>query len=179
MDNLTEVKKTNSLLQYGMIGALVSALLYVILYLGGTSFFSSLLVIPLSLAIPVVVAIFACIKAKRENGGFLLFKEALKICFGIFVLSALATTVLSFFIYYFDPAFKESMMQLTIEKTQQMMAKFNAPQDTIDKSIKQISETDIGSVGTLFKNFLQGCIFWFIIALVVAAIVKKKKPEFA
>jgi hypothetical protein len=179
MEQLTEVKKTNILLQYGMMGALGSALLYVILYLGGTSFFSSLMVIPLSLAIPIIIAIFACIKAKRENGGFLSFKGALKICFGIFVLSALATTILSFFIYYFDPAFKESMMQLTIEKTQQMMAKFNAPQDTIDKAIKQISETDIGSVGTMVKNFAQGCIFWFVIALIVAAIMKKNKPEFA
>ena len=71
------------------------------------------------------------------------------------------------------------MLQLTIEKTQQIMAKFGASQDSIDKAVKGIMETDIGAFSTIAKSFIQGCIFWFIIALIVAAIMKKKQPEFA
>jgi Protein of unknown function (DUF4199) len=180
MEQISTEKKTNILFQYGLIAALGSVLLFVLLYLGGTTFFGSPIVIPISLAIPIVVAIFACIKAKRENGGFLLFKEALKICFGIFVFSIFATSLLSYLLYNFiDPAFKESMLQLTIEKTQQWMAKFGAPQDSIDKTIQEMAKMDLGSIGTIAKSFAQGCIFWFIIALIVAAIMKKKKPEFA
>ena len=123
--------------------------------------------------------ILACIKSRKENGGFLTFKEALKICFGIFVFSAFASSILSYFIYLFDPGFKESMMQLTIEKTQQMMSSFGAPQESIDKTIKDLMATDIGSIGTIVKSFAQACIFWFVIALIVAAIMKKKRPEFA
>lgn len=179
MEQTTVTKKTNVLLQYGLISALVSALLFVVLYMGGSAAFGSGWVIPISLCIPIVIAVLACIKSRKENGGFLTFKEALKICFGIFALSAFATSILSYFIYMFDPGFKESMTQMTIEKTQQLMANFGAPQDSIDKAIKGIMETDLGSIGTIAKSFAQGCIFWFVIALILAAIMKKKRPEFA
>lgn len=179
MENVSELKKSNILQNYGLMAALISSLIFVLLYIGGTSLFSSGWVIPISMAVPIVIAILACIKAKKENAGFLTFKAALKICFGIFVLSALATSILSYFIYWIDPSFKESMLQLTIEKTQQMMAKFGAPQDSIDKAITQITKTDLGSIGTIAKSFAQGCIFWFVIALILAAIMKKKQPEFA
>jgi Protein of unknown function (DUF4199) len=179
MENVTEMKKSNVLLNYSLVAALISSLIFVLLYIGGTSLFSSGWVIPVSMAVPIVIAILACIKAKKENEGFLTFRAALKICFGIFVISALATSVLSYFIYWLDPAFKESMLQLTIEKTQQMMAKFGASQDSIDKAITQITKTDLGSIGTIIKGFAQGCILWFVIALIVAAIMKKNKPEFA
>jgi len=80
---------------------------------------------------------------------------------------------------FVDPGFKESMLQLTIEKTQQFMAKFNTPQDTIDKQIQAMLKKDIFSLGSIAQSFVFGCVFWFVIALIVAAIMKKNKPEFA
>jgi hypothetical protein len=179
MDQTIDTKKTNVLLHYGSMAALGSALFFVILYLGGTAFFGSPAAF-LSYVIPIGFAIFGCIKAKKENGGFLAFREALKICFGIFVFCAFATSLLSYIMFNFiDPAFKESMLQLTIEKTQQFMAKFNTPQDTIDKQIQAMLKKDIFSLGSIAQSFVFGCVFWFVIALIVAAIMKKNKPEFA
>jgi hypothetical protein len=179
MEQIIEEKKTNILMQYGLLAALGSILFFVILYLGGTAFFGSPAAF-LSYVIPIGFAVFACIKAKKENGGFLSFKEALKICFGIFVLCALATSLLSYVLFNFiDPGFKESMLQLTIENTQKIMAKFNTPQDVIDKQIQGMLSKDMFSLGSIAQSFVFGCVFWFVIALIVAAILKKKKPEFA
>jgi Protein of unknown function (DUF4199) len=179
MEQITETKKTNFLAQYGIMAALASILFFVILYLGGTAFFGSPAAF-LSYVIPIGFAVFACIKAKKENGGFLEFREALKISFGIMVLCAFATSLLSYILFNFiDPGFKESMLQLTIENTQKIMAKFNTPQDVIDKQVQGMLSKDLFSLGSITQSFVFGCVFWFVIALIVAAIMKKKKPEFA
>ncbi len=171
--------KTNVLVQYGLMAAVASVLFFVILYLGGTSFFGSPIAF-ISYAVPIVFAVLACIKARKENEGFLPFKAALKISFGIMVMCAFATSLLSYILFNFvDPGFKESMLQLTIENTQKMMAKFNTPQDTIDKTIQGMLSKDLFSLGAITQSFVVGCIFWFVIALIVAAIMKKNRPEFA
>ncbi len=179
MEQTIVEKKTNVIVQYGLMAALGSILFFVVLYLGGTAFFGSPAAF-LSYVIPIGFAVFACIKAKRENEGFLPFRSALKICFGIFVLSAFATSLLSYILFNFvDPTFKESMLQLTIENTQKLMAKFNTPQDVIDKQIQGMLSKDMFSLGSITQSFVFGCVFWFVIALIVAAIMKKNKPEFS
>ena len=175
----TPVRKTNVLLQYGAMSAGVSLLIFVILYIGGTDFFKSPVAF-LSYCVPIVFSVLACIKAKRENGGYLAFKEALKISFGIFVVTTLASTLVGFVLFnYVDPSFADAMKQMTLEQTQKFMAKFNVPQDQIDKTINGMINLNLYSFGNMMKGFLQGCIVWFIVSLIIAAIVKKSKPEFA
>ncbi|HSF45257.1 MAG TPA: DUF4199 family protein, partial [Chitinophagaceae bacterium] len=70
-------------------------------------------------------------------------------------------------------------VQLTMEKTQQFMEKFGTPQDAIDKAMKEITFDSLFSFKKVFQGFMFGCIFNFIIALIVSAIMKKKRPEFA
>jgi Protein of unknown function (DUF4199) len=172
-------KKTNILLQYGLISALVSLLVFVLMYVGGTEVIGS----PYAMAtmlIPIVIAVLACRKAKNENNGFLEFKEALKISFGVLVLSTLATSIFSYLLYNFiDQPFGERMVQLTMEKSQEFMEKLGTPQDAIDKSMKDMTFENLFSFKKIFQGFMFACIFNFIIALIVAAIMKKNKPEFA
>jgi ABC-type antimicrobial peptide transport system permease subunit len=123
-------------------------------------------------------AVFACRKAKSETG-FLEFREALKISFGIMVLTSLFTTVFSYVLFNFiDTAFAESFMQVMVERTQKWMENFGTPQDQIDKAIKKMMTENQFSGPNLFKSFMIGCIVSFLIALIIAAIVKKNKPEF-
>jgi large-conductance mechanosensitive channel len=179
MEQTTQTRKTNVLLQYGAMSAGISLLVFVILYIGGTDLFKSPLAY-LSYCIPVVFSVIACIKAKRENGGFLPFKGALKISFGIFVITTLTSTLVSYLLFNFiDPPFGEAMKQMAIEQTQKIMAKFNAPQSQIDKTINDMIKMEMFSLGNMIKSFLQGCIVWFILSLIIAAIMKKSKPEFA
>jgi Protein of unknown function (DUF4199) len=178
METSTTVKQSSPLLQYAIISSIVSLLFFVMLYLGGAEAFTSPLAFTAYL-IPIVFAVIACIKAKKQNEGYLEFKEALKICFGIFVLTALTTTVFSYLLYNFiDVPFSERMVQMTIEKSQEFMQKFGVPQAEIDKAVNGMNRETLFSIGPLFKSFMYGCIVSFIISLIVAAIMKKKKPEF-
>lgn len=180
MDQISEApRKSNVLVQYGMFSAVASLLFFVLLYLMGSESFASPLAW-LSMAVPVVFAVLACLKLKRENGGYLSFREALKTSFGILVITSLVTSLFSFVLFnYIDTSFADSMKQVTIEKTQQMMAKFKVPQEEIDKQINKLATENIYSIGKILQSFIFGCVAYFIIALIIAAIVKKKKPEFA
>lgn len=179
MTTESTAKKSNVLLQYGLFSAIASLLFFVVLYLLGSESFVSPLAW-LSMAVPVVFAVLACLKAKRENDGFLSFREALKISFGIFVFTGIVTSLFSFILFNFiDPAFADSMKQVTIEQTQKMMAGFKVPQEEIDKAINKMISENMYSFGKIIQSFLFGCILYFIFSLIIAAIVKKKKPEFA
>ncbi len=178
METSTAVKQTNPLVQYSIFSSIVSLLFFVVLYLGGTEAFASPLAFTAYL-IPIVFAVLACIKARKQNDGYLEFKEALKISFGIFVFTALTTTIFSYVLYNFiDIPFSDRMLQMTIEKTQEFMQKFGVPQTEIDKAVNGMNRETLFSIGAIFKSFMYGCIVSFIIALIIAAIMKKKKPEF-
>jgi hypothetical protein len=43
--------------------------------------------------------------------------------------------------------------------------------------MEKIAEQDFFSLSALLKSFAYACIMYFIEALIVAAIIKKKKPE--
>lgn len=174
---VAEPRKDNSLLQFSLISALVSVLFYVALYLNGAETFIKPIAY-LSVVIPIVFAVIAAQKTKKTNG-YLPFNQALKIVFGIFVLSSFSVTLFSYLLYhYIDPAFAERMFQLTIQKTQEWMMKFGVRQEEIDKQVKVMMNMDMYSFGALMKSFFYQCILNFLFSLIIAAIVKKNKPEF-
>ncbi len=172
-----ESKQSNPLVQYGLISALVGVLFYIILYLGGVKLFMSP-VAYIAYLIPIVFATLATIKAKSNNGGFLEFSQALKIAFGVFVITSLATTVLSYVLMNFiDTDFAQAMQQATLEMTEKMMKKFGASQDQIDKALTEASKKSPFTLGKMALGFAFSCILWFLFSLIIAAIVKKKNPQ--
>ncbi|MEY2586316.1 MAG: hypothetical protein RLY11_165 [Bacteroidota bacterium] len=166
-------------LQYGAMSAVSAVLIFVVLYILGAEYFMSPVAWISSYLLPILFAVIGALQVKKKNNGYLNFNEALKVIFGVFVLTGIVSTIVSFFIFnYLDVAFAERMKQLTIEKSQETMAKFNVPESEMEKAMEKISEQDFFSAGSLFKSFAYACILYFIEALIIAAIIKKKKPEF-
>ena len=125
MEQVPEQKKTNVLLQYGLMSALVYTAVFVVFYLMGAE---SLLSFGgyVTWLIPIVFAVLACLKARKDNQGFLEFREALKISFGVMVLTSLFNMIFSYVLFNFiDPAFAESVTQILLEKTEKMLGKFS------------------------------------------------------
>ncbi len=165
-------------LQYGLFSAVAAIFVFVVLYIMGAEYFLSPAAWISSYFLPIIFAVLGCLQVKKKNNGYLNFNEALKISFGIFVVTGIATTIVSYFIYNFlDVAFAERMKQLTIEKAQEYMLKYNVPESRIDDEINKIAEEALFSFGSLMKAFAYSCILYFIEALILAAIIKKKKPE--
>lgn len=184
MIQLFNMEKTQSstaaadqLLPFGLTSALVSVLFYVILYLNGTKAFMHPVAF-ISYLIPIIFSVIACRRA-RKQADYLEFGSALRLTFGIQVLSFFSLTLFSYLLMNFiDPGFAESMLQLTIEKTQEMLERFKVPQSEIDKQIKGVMAKDLFSLKAILQNFAISCIALFLLSLIIAAFVKKNKPEF-
>lgn len=177
MENLSKLHNKETL-QFGLISALAAILIFVVIYILGASYFMSPLVWISSYVLPIVFAVWGGIVAKRKSEGFLQFKEALKVSFGVLVITGFLSTLFSYFVFnILDVAFAESVKQLSIEKTIEFMEKFNVPESDIDKAIDGMIKDDTFSFGSLSKSYAIACILYFIEALIIAAIIKKKKPE--
>jgi hypothetical protein len=173
-----EKKKVNNLLQYGMISAVVSLLFLVVLYVSGVKAFTSP-VAYLGFVLPIAFAVVACIQERKNNGGYLDFRKALKIAFGVLVITSFVSSITQFVLFnYIDTAFRESMLQESMDMAQRMMERFNVPQSEIDKQLKAMTETNQFSFGKTMTSFAFICIIWFVISLIIAAVVKKNPPEF-
>lgn len=178
MDNISKEESVSDvLLQYGLISTLVSILYYVGLYLMGAESYLKPIAY-FSYAIPIIFAVIASVKVKRSKL-YLPFGDALKVIFGVFVLSFFGLSLFSFILNnYIDTAFAERTIQLTVQKTQEMLLSFNVPQSEIDKQIKIILSMNMYSFSSIMRGFFYQCIFLFLLSLIIAAIVKKNKPEF-
>lgn len=177
MENLSKLHNKETL-QFGLISALAAILVFVVIYILGASYFMSPLVWVSSYIMPIVFAVWGGISAKKKSGGFLQFREALKVSFGVLVITGFLSTVFSFFVFnILDVAFAESVKQLSIEKTMEFMEKFNVPEAEIDKAIDAMIKDDTFSFASLSKSYAIACILYFIEALIISAIIKKKKPE--
>ncbi|MBY0478345.1 MAG: DUF4199 domain-containing protein [Chitinophagaceae bacterium] len=171
-----EKTQSNPLVQYGIMSAVVGVFIYILLYLGGVKVFMSP-VAYIGYAVPILFAVLACLKQKKNQGGFLEFSSALKISFGVFVLTAFATTVVSYLLMnYIDLEFSQAMQQASMEMSEKMMKRFGASQDVIDKALADSANKNPFSLGKMALGFAISCILWFLISLLIAVIVKKKNP---
>ena len=165
-------------IQYGLLSGGIAILIFIVLYILGAEYFLSPFAWISSYLLPVLFAVLGGIAIKRKNNGYLNFNEALKVSFGVLVITGLLSTLFSFLIFnYLDVAFADRMKQLTVEKAQEAMIRFKVPENEMEKALDKISEQDIYSIGSLTKSFAYVCILYFIEALIISAIIKKKKPE--
>lgn len=173
-----EKKRTDVGLTYGLISGLASVIFGLLLYLGGVKWF----VHPIAYAgfvIPVVIAVLAGLKQKKLGEGYLDFPAALKVVFTTFVIGTVISTLFNYVLFNFiDVPFREALTQETAEKAQQMMQKFGANQEQIDKATEDMMKGNNYSFSKQMLGTAFFCIFWFVISLIIAAIIKKKKPEF-
>lgn len=173
-----ETKKTNVGITYGLISGLASVIFALLLYLNGAKAFVS----PVAYAgilIPIVIAVLAGIKQKKNEGGYLDFAAALKVVFTTFVIGTIISIIFNYVLFnIIDIPFREALTQESTEKMQEWMVKFGTPQEAIDKATEEALKGNNYSLGSQALSGAFMCIVWFIISLIIAAIIKKKKPEF-
>lgn len=173
-----EAKKTNIGITYGLISGLASVIFTLLLYLNGAKAFVSPMAW-LGFAIPIVIGILAGIKQKKIDGGYIDFAAALKVVFMTFVIGTIISIFFNYLLFnVIDIPFREALTQESTEKMQEWMVKFGTPQEAIDKATEEALKGNNYSLGSQTLSGAFICIVWFIISLIIAAIIKKKKPEF-
>lgn len=173
-----ESSKKNVGVLYGLINAGAAIVFTVILYLGGAKMFVNP-VAYVGICIPIVICVLGGLQHRKQLGGYMEFGEALKVTFLILVIGSLIATIFQFVLFnYIDIPFRQALAQESAQKAEQWMHRMGMPQDKIDQATEDILNGNSYTLGKLFLGFAFGCIWWFIVALVVSAIIKKKRPPF-
>lgn len=174
----TETSGKNVNLLYGLLYGGVSIAFTVILYLGGVKWFLNPIAY-MGYVIPIVFAVLAASHQKKLQGGYLEFSEALKTTFMVLVTGSLISVAFDYILFnYIDVPFRQALMQESAQKVERMLEKLNMPPEKIDEAVDKMLNSNSYSVGQLLLGFAFRCIGLFILALIVSAIMKKKRPVF-
>ena len=145
-------------------------------YLGGIRAFMS----PVSYLGYVVLVgwgVAAVLIRKKNNGGYLDFQEAVKTCFRIFVIGlALQTLFYWLLLNVFDPHFKQILTQASSIRAKEVYQRFGGmSEDQAQRAIDKEQGSDQFSLGRMLMGLAFIYIILFIVALLIAAVVRRKK----
>lgn len=172
-------RKISIALVCGLIAGLAMILLTFLLYRGGvktylgaTAYFGYLIL--------VVLAIIAPIMKKKAQNGYLEFRDALKACFLVFVIALALQTIFNWVLLnYIDPTFRQAVEKSVMQSTEKLLLDMGISQDKIDEVQLREKGTNQFSLGRTMMGLAFWYLAWFLVALLIAAIIKKKKPEFS
>ena len=135
------------------------------------------------LILPLIVISFGVVSAAKSKSllnGFISFKQAFSSYFITIAVAVLISTLVTFILFnYIDPDAAIMLKEIVLEKTTTLMENFGAPASEIEKAVVEMEKQDTFAIGTQVKSLAQGFIFYSIIGLIVALIMKKTDLDLA
>jgi hypothetical protein len=169
---------TTHAIKWGVIIGLVYSVLLWLRYMSGGS--SPIMMGVWALFGYIVILVLMLVSGfqlRKKNGGYIEFREIFKCLFiSVLIFEAFYTAFNFIYLKYIDPEFFNKL----IESTENMMLKANSKQADIDKTIDRMREqADANaSIGSILKTYLFSIAFSGTFALILSAIIKKKKDPF-
>lgn len=172
------LKRQHIALTYGCIAGVSMIIFTTVLYRGGVTVYLGG-VAYLGYAILIGLSMAATLAVRRANDGYLSFRAALKCSFTVFVIALAAQTLFTWLLLnIIDPHFKQLLTEANLRKLEEVMRQIGMGDDKVD----QVMATEKGKDPFSFPLMTMGLAFsyivHFIIALLIAAIIKKKQPVF-
>ena len=133
------------------------------------------------LLLPIIIIAFGVVstaKSKSILGGFLTFKQAFSSYFITVAIGVMISTLITVIIFNFiDPSAADEVKKILVENIMGFMEGMGAPPEAIAESVDQIESQDTFGLGTQIKSLGQSLIFFAVIGLIVALIMKKTDPD--
>lgn len=171
---MNEIIKKNGI-TYGIITGVISVLITTILYVVNIELFVSPWVGFSSIAIYIIIGILLLSKTKKELNGIFSFKDAFTTYFISAVIGILISVAFNIILFnYIDPGMKDTIKDLTIKYTTEMLQKFGTPASAINDAIKELDANDQFSIAKLLQGSIFSVLFSALFGLILAAIFKSK-----
>ena len=171
---MNETIKKNGI-KFGLISAVISIVLTVLMYAIDINLFANSYIGIGMVFFYLALGIYVVSTTKKEMGGTINFKEAFTVYFLYSVIGIVIANIFNYILFNFiDPSAKEQILEITINKTVEMMQKFDTPKEILKETIKGMKENDQYSIANIIKGSAMGIVFSSIIGLIVAAIMKSK-----
>lgn len=167
-------------LKIGIINGVFALLLIYVPYYMGLNTFVNVQFVANFLPYMIAVLLIKGLQLRKENGGYLSFKEGLQFAFASYVVAAVLVAIGTYILYnVIDKDLTQKVFDTTIEKTRGMMERMKMPDDEIDKAI---ADAQSKKQETGLKNIILGTglgLIWdFVKSLLVALIIRREKPAF-
>jgi len=116
---------------------------------------------------------------REENGGFISLGDGFKNSWISFIIGMTLSSLFSFvLINYIDPSLLDIIREEQIKALEKMGDLFNMPEEDLQKQIAVIEETNPFNPATYILGLLVSFLFpGSLIAVIIAAIMKKNNPE--
>lgn len=166
-------------IRYGLILGCFPILVTLLAYLAFPSILGNYWVGSLVIIANIVFLLLSVIYAKRALGGYLSFKEAFTAFMFTWIISAAMGAVFNILLFkVIDPAFAETVKEISIEASVDMMETFGMSDEQMEQAIEQAEagvEKQYSYAGMLM-GFLYSTVFGAILGLITAAVFQKKRP---
>lgn len=173
------MQQNNQGLKYGLIAALVAINITCFAYIINKALLLNMWLGLFLMGLNIVFMILAARATKKQLGGYANFKDLLGPSFlTYFISTAIATLFSGYFMYVvIDPSLIADLEEYTIQSTYEMLQRFGASDSMIEQQIDELKETDLTpTLGKTVLGIMFSSILGFIIAAIIALIMKKNKP---
>ena len=163
---------------YGVAAGLVVSVITLLAYLTDKSLLANWWFGMIMLPIPVIAMVMAGIAIRKEKGS-LPFGEAFLNTFITGIVFSAVSVIFQILLYHaIDPELPAYLMEKAMENTAAMMEKFGVPESQMDIAMEEAAKSigDAFTVGNQLMSVIWSAIVWGIVALIIAAIIKRN-PE--
>ncbi len=162
-------------LKWGLILGMVNIAIYLLCYVIDKNILTQWWLGVGTLVINITLMIIPVTTKRKELGGLISFKDAFIICFVVLAGGALLQSVFNYVLYnLIDPSLSNFIKEKTIETTANMMEKFGAPQEQIDKTLSDMQNQDMSqNPARIGQQYLVMLLINAVISSIIAAIFKK------
>jgi len=174
---MNEIIKKNGV-TFGIILGLFSVIFTTLIYVIDLKLFTSWWIGIVSIVIAITIGVVLVSKTKKQLNGVLPFKEAFTVYFIAALIGSIISTIYNYVLFnIIDPAAKETIKNMTIKYTSDMMEKMGTPTAQINETMQKLSETDNYTLGNMLFGLAIVLVFQAIFGLILAAIFKSKSPS--
>ena len=174
---VNEIIKKNGI-TFGVIIGVVSALITTAIYTIDLNLFTSWWIGVLSILTYLVLGIVLLSKTKKELNNVFSFKDAFTTYFIAILIGILISTLFNIVLFnVIDPSAKDTLNELMIKYTVNMLQKFGTPASAINEAIAKLKENNPYSTFELIKGSVFSIVFSSIFGLILAAFFKSKTTQ--
>jgi hypothetical protein len=174
---MNEIIKKNGV-TCGAILGIISVASTTLVYVADIKLFMSWWIGGISLILNIVIGVFLVLNTKKQLNNTINFKDAFSVYFIAGVLGSTLSALYNYFLFNFiDPEAKETLKEMTIKYTVEMMEKFGTPKEVLNQTIAELQKADNYSLGNIVMGLLFVYLIVAIFGLILAAIFKSKSPS--
>lgn len=130
------------------------------------------------LIVIIAFGIISISSSKKMLNGYISFKQAFSSYFFTVAIGILVSMLISILLFNFiDPDAAELLKEKILESTINMMQGFGVPAEAIAEAVDKIENQNQFSILNQLKSVAWQLLFYIILGLILAAIMKKTDPS--